>query len=143
MLDWLRGNKDQDRGRDQEYYGPLRALLSTVQKVIKDVADIEGNLSDTYPTQALSSLSRKFEQFGKDFTQYHRVTRNAHYDIIHKSAARLKATKNVVREARKVAQLFERYARRPNTYSASNSRGRITDLQSELENLRACCEPDD
>jgi hypothetical protein len=142
MLGRLFGNKDPDRGSDQEYLGPLRALLSTVESVIKEVADIEDNLSDTYPPQAFSNLSRKFEQIGKDFTKYHRITRNSHYAIIHKSAARLKATKNVVREARTVAKLFERYAQRPRTYSASYSRGKITDLQTELENLRACCEPD-
>lgn len=142
MLDWLRGNKDHDRGSDQQYAVPLRALLSTVERVIRDVADVENNLLDEYPAQALSNLSRKFEQFGKDFTKYHRINRNSHYEIIHKSAARLRATKRVASEAQGVAVLFERYAKRPGSYSATKSRSKINELQSELENLRACCEPD-
>jgi hypothetical protein len=142
MLDWLRGNKDPNQGSDQDYSGHLNALLSRVESVIEHVRGIKNNLDDSYPAEALSSLSRRFEEIDKDFTDYHIIKRNTYYEIIHKSNSRLTAVKNVSREAKIVAQLFERYARRPNTYSASNSRSKINRLQGQLRNLKDCCMPD-
>jgi hypothetical protein len=53
------------------------------------------------------------------------------------SGLRTKAVKTVASKAKNVAKLFERYGKKPNSYSLVNSRLEIYKLRDVLENLLA------
>jgi hypothetical protein len=139
MFDWISGHREPEGGRDQGYFGSLSALYAQAESVSFDVAEIENSLLDSYSKEGLVNISRRFEGISKNFTNYTIIQHNPFYEIVHKSNARLIAVKNVAKEAKNIAQLFERYSKTPKSFSASNSRIQINRLQAELENLKAYC----
>lgn len=139
MFDWINGHREPEGGRDQGYFGSLSALYAQAESVSFDVAEIENSLLDSYSKEGLVNISRRFEGISKDFTNYTIIKRHPFYEIIHKSNSRLSSVRNIAKEAKNIARLFERYSRCPKSYSASNSRIQVNRLQAELENLKAYC----
>ena len=139
MFNWLSEHREPEGEHDQVYFASLNALYAQAESVSISVHEIENNLLDSYSKQGLVDISWCFESISKDFTNYTIIKRHPFYEIIHKSNSRLSSVRNIAKEAKNIAQLFERYSRCPKSYSASNSRIQVNKLQAELENLKAYC----
>jgi hypothetical protein len=135
MLDKWRGVPEGKDHVDQKYHRELTIFNQQVQSVIEGIDDIVNNLSDEYPQEALSQLSRHFERISRDFASYTIATTNMFYEVIRRSKLRTKAVKAVESKARSVAKLFEKYAKRPKSYSQVVSRLEIYKLRDILVNL--------
>jgi hypothetical protein len=132
MLDQRQSGKDDP---DQTYNIQLEILSREVGNIISQVDEIGINLSDSYSEEGLANISRIFETINTNFTNYVIVNNSKFYEIIHRSESRLAAVRSVAKEAKAVAQLFERYSEKPKSYSAVNSRLQINKLRGELTNL--------
>jgi hypothetical protein len=135
MLDRRRGNQEGKDQGDQEYYRALLAFRQQVQSVIRGVDDIIANLSPAYPKEALSHLSLHFEGISREFTSYTIATSSMFYEVVRRSKFRTIAARAVASQARSVAKLFERYAKKPGSYSPVDSRLEIYKLRYVLDNL--------
>ena len=141
MLDRSSANQEDKGKNEQHYVDALDALSARAEAVSKQVQEIKDSLASAYAAEALSNISQKFETISMSFTNYARIKSNMFYEIIHRSEARLSAVDSIAREASNIAQLFERYAKAPESYSASNSRTEINKLQAELVNLKDASTP--
>lgn len=135
MLDWLRGDKEQKEQGNHDYSGSLDAFRQHVSNTITKVEGFASSLSSAYEEHALTTISAHFEQISKEYTNFTLLANNPFYEIVKRSRSRVNAAKKVAERAKKLAQLFEKYARRPNTYSAVNGRLEINKLTGELKNL--------
>jgi hypothetical protein len=116
----------------------LAQLSKIVSQVMQDVQEIYDTVLDRYDELGLSSLSAHFEAISAQFSNYTVIRNQIHY-VVHKSKDRLKATQDVAAQAGNIAKMFEKYARRPNTYSRVESRLAINLLVGKLTNLKALC----
>lgn len=146
MFNWLRGNKEEENKDNQEHLGSIINDINTLHKHVvismQQVAEITTGLSAEYSLEALSMIAQRFEKIGTEYTDFTLVERHTFYEVIHRSKSRLDAAKKVAQQANKIAQLFEKYTRKPKSYSKTNSRFQINKLSGELKNLAAYCTPD-
>jgi len=138
MFDWLRGDKEQEHSGDEQS-GSINALYQHVQIIRSEVGEIKDNLLDEYATEGLSNLSCRFEKISKDFSDYTIIRHHIFYEIIRRSSSRTTTAKNIAKQAKKVAELFEKYARSSRSYRRVSSRLAIDKLTAELVNLEANC----
>lgn len=131
---WLDKQEGKEQG-DQGYHRALTTFYQQIQSVIRGVDDIVNNLSPDYSQEALSYFSGYFERMSREFTSYTIATNNMFYEVVRRSNLRKKTTKAVASQARTVAKLFERYTKKPNSYSPVDSRLEIYKLRDVLENL--------
>lgn len=139
MLDGWQGTQEGKDHGDQEYHRALTTFHQHVKNIIAGVDDVINNLSPTYPIEALTHLSRYFEGKSKDFTSYTIATNNMFYEVVRRSSMRKNAVKAVASKAKSIAKLFERYTKKPKSYSLVNSRLEIYKLRDLLENLLSHC----
>ena len=139
MLDWFRGNKDQNEQSDLGRSASINALYQHVQTTIAEVREVKENLLDEYSSEGFSNLSHRFEKISKDFSDFTIKRNHYFYEIIQRSGARVTSAKNIEKRAKKVAQLFEKNYKNPRSYSRVTSRLEIDKLIAELENLEANC----
>lgn len=130
--------KDEDK-ENTIHYVDINTLYQHVSNTLSTIDGITSNLESDYSEEALRMISRKFEEISIEYQNYTLVEANSFYEIIHRSASRLNAARKVTQEAKNVAQLFERYAKNPRSYSAVNSRYKINNLSGALKNLRTYC----
>ena len=81
-------------------------------------------------------ISKRFESIGKEYSDFTIIVSSPFYDLIRRSKSRSTAVKKVAQQSKQVAQLFEKYTKNPNSYSAVQSRLQINTLIADLENLR-------
>lgn len=139
MLNWLFGGKKDEDKENQIHYVDINTLYQHVSNTLSTIDGITSNLESDYSEEALRMISRKFEEISIEYQNYILVEVNSFYEIIHRSASRLNAARKVTQEAKNVAQLFERYAKNPRSYSAVHSRYKINNLSGALKNLRTYC----
>lgn len=139
MFDRWLGNQQAKEQDEQAYHRAVTSLYQQVQSVISSVDEIISNLSPTYPKEALSHISSRFEKISREFSSYTIATGNMFYEVISRSKLRKDATKRVATQAKRVAKLFEKYSRKPNSYSPVDSRLELYKLRDILENLLAHC----
>jgi len=139
MLDWLRSGKEQKTPGESEYIDTLETLRQKVSDSIKNANDYASHLHPEYSEEALSSISSYFENISKEYTNSTIRITDPFYEVIQRSHLRLKTAKKVASQAKALAQLFDKYARRRNTYNAVNGRLEINKLVGELTNLEALC----
>jgi hypothetical protein len=139
MFDRWLGNQERKEQDEQAYHRVLTSLYQQVQSVIASVDDIINNLSEAYPKEALSHLSGRFEAISREFSSYTIATSNMFYQVVSRSKLRKKAAKNVATQAKRVAKLFEKYARSPRSYSPVDSRLEIYKVRDMLDNLLSHC----
>ena len=139
MFNRWRGTEEGGEPNEQEYHRALTSLYQQVQSVITIVDDILHNLSDTYPKEALLYLSGRFEGISMEFMSYTMAHRSIFYGVVVRSKARKDATIAVAAQAKRVAKLFEKYTKKPNSYSPVESRLEIYKLRHVLENLLSFC----
>ena len=139
MLDWLFGGKKDEDKESQGHFVDINILHQHVSNTLSTVEGIANDLESEYSKEALVMISRRFEGISKEYHDYTLVEASSFYEVMHRSASRLSAAKKVAQESRNVAQLFERYARNPKSYSAVNSRFKINNLSGALKNLRTYC----
>jgi TfoX/Sxy family transcriptional regulator of competence genes len=137
MLDrWRNSHSGKNQG-DEGFHNSLIVFHQHVQVTITGVDDIINNLSQEYSKEALFQISEYFEGISRMFTSYTISTANTFYEVVFRSKLRTKAVKTVASKAKNVAKLFERYGKKPNSYSLVNSRLEIYKLRDVLENLLA------
>ncbi len=136
-----RRRTDQEKGSQgrEDFSGSLQSFASFVISTLTAVKEISQYLSLEYDATGLLEISKRFERISQIFTDSWIIKTSTYYGIIHRSSARLASVKKVSLAAKAVATLFERYARRPRSYSPVNSRLEINKLCGELENLKAVC----
>jgi hypothetical protein len=137
MLNLFHGKNEKNN--DKEYLGEINTLHTYVSKTILVVQGIESDLSAEYSEEALSMISLQFEEISKKYSDFIIIVDHPFHEIIHRSKSRLSTIKRVIQQAKNVAQLFEKYARKPKSYSAANSRIQINKLCGELKNLKTYC----
>jgi len=135
MLDWLRGGKEQNHHGDQTYIGSINAFRQYVSNTIITVEGFANDLSPEYSEEALATISAHFEGISKEYTDFTIIANNSFYEVIQRSRSRLIAVKKVAQKAKNLAQLFEKYSKKPKSYSAVNGRLEINKLAGELKNL--------
>ena len=139
MFDRRRTDQEKDSQGRGDFSGNLQSFASFVVRTLTAVKEISQYLSQEYDETGLLEISKRFERISRIFTDSWVIKTSMYYEIIHRSSARLASVKKVALTARAVATLFERYARRPRSYSPVNSRLEINKLCGELENLKISC----
>ena len=142
MFDWLRGSEEQKNQKSNASFGDINLLYLHVSNTLSAVEGIRNDLSSEYSTEALSMISRRFEEISKEYSDFTIITSNSFYEVIHRSSLRSSSTKKVAQQAKSVAKLFEKYAKKPKSYSAVESRYSINELVGVLKNLQGYCTPD-
>ncbi len=142
MFDWLSSGKKPNEQGNQEYFGSLTALHQHVSNAVSTVKEIANSLNPKYSEEGLSNISQRFEGISKEYTDFTVIQSNSFYEVLNRSKSRLNAAKKVAKEAKNIAKLFEKYARRPISYSAVDSRLAINKLAGELRNLAMYCTPE-
>jgi hypothetical protein len=124
-------------GRDEDWYQvALESLCHDVLIVEKKVKKKRDTLLLKYPAEALHDLSNSFVRIAQDFITFSRKRKSKHYRIINRSKSRIKFCNNIIKEAKNVAMVFEKYAKKPEQYSRVDCQLSIEELLVELENLR-------
>ena len=139
MFDWLRGKKEQSDQDIQSYFAAINGLSQHVSNTISVVTEHASSLTYEYPEEGLENISNHFEGISSEYTNLTIIEGNPYYEVIHRSKSRLNAVRKVAKEAQSVAQLFEKYTRKPNSYSAVKCRLAINKLIGELTNLANYC----
>lgn len=135
MSDLISGDTEQKGEGGRGYVDALKALHAEANRVKDDVEEIKSSLEESYPAEALTNLSRRFETISENFTNYTLININMFYEILHRSPTRLEAANAIAGQALTVAKLFAAYARNPDSYNALDSRHEITKLIAQLVNL--------
>jgi hypothetical protein len=141
MSDGLGRTQEVEGDDEQRRVSSLKALYAQAETVKREVKEIEDHLLRDYAAEPLFDLSRRFETISKNFTNYVMVKSNVFYEIVHRSGARRSTVNDVANEARKIAQLFEKYGKSPKSYSRTNCSTQINRLVAELENLKDASTP--
>ena len=126
-----------DKSRSHSF----KAFREEVDTVSATVGEIAEHLPEALSAEAFLHLTRSFESISKQFANMVLIQSHPFYVLLTGSRQRLAYTKLVVKEAGKVAQLFEKYAKKPRSYSAVNSRIQLNQLQAGLENLKSVIPP--
>jgi len=113
MFDWLSSGKKQDEKSDQKYFGAITALHQHVSGSIATVEGLANDLSSEYSAEALTTIPARFESISKEYTDFTIVASHIFYEVLHRSSSRTSAAKRVAQQAKSVAKLFEKYAKKP------------------------------
>ena len=135
MFDWRRGSKEQRKKKGETAFGDIISLSQHVRATLSTVEGIANDLSSEYTAAALLMISKRFEDISKEYADFTIVTSNYFYEIIHRSNLRSSSTKRIAKEAKSVAKVFEKYAKKPKSYSAVECRYAINALAGGLKNL--------
>lgn len=118
----------------------VRDLRKEIEGWIKSVETHQKHLPAPQSPAANKLAFQKYQEFyteiAKKLTSYTKTKRHKYYDYLRRSENRSMAAKEVVNTARKTAKLFERYQKRPATYSQVESELGLYYLLIELTNLR-------
>lgn len=142
MFDWLRGSKEQTPQNHQSSFGDINSLYQHVSTTLLTVEGIKSDLNSDYSAEALLIISSRFEDISKEYADLTLITSNSFYEVIRRSSLRTISSKKAAQQAKNVAKLFEKYAKKPKSYSAVESRYAINELAGALKNLENYCTPD-
>jgi hypothetical protein len=132
-IKWRKNNPDVEIDLTQSDL--IGALYQRVFATISMVEEIVGNLRPEYSEQGLSIIYRLFEAMSKEYSDFAIVRNNPFYEVVRKSKSRLNGVNRVARQAKSMAMLFEKYTKKPKSYSAVVTRLKINGLLGELQNL--------
>lgn len=134
MLDWLQKDGNEEDEREKSYTAAIKAFNEYVSNSIKEATEIAAALNREYPTEALNAISARFEKISMTYTNFTIIVIPSN-EVIRRSKARSGAAQKVALRAKSIAQLFERYAANPRSFSPVNGRLQINKLIAELRNL--------
>ena len=118
-------------------------LRHEIEKRVAKIIEIKRNLPEpeSFNTSGLifKSNAGYFTKIGSDFITYTKRKKHRYYLIINSGDGPKSAAKSIIGLSKKVAKLFERYGKRPQSYSQVDSILAIDDLLAELDNLKFYC----
>ncbi len=121
------------------YQQALSALRQEIAALEINLEHTKNVLANEYTAEALSSLAQHFESISSRFIRYTRETKSLQYLALSRSDGRKRAAGRIINSAKETAMLFERYARRPKTYSRVQSRLKIDAVLADLSTLKSYC----
>lgn len=121
----------------------VKALLEEIAGWIKTVEELVEELPEADAPAANKIAFQNYKKFCTDIatklTTYSRTERDKYYRYLQRSKGRLDTIKRVIATATKTAKLFERYQKKPLSYSEVDSKVNLNKLLAELKNLRERC----
>lgn len=128
-------------GGDTEYRAALARLATRVAEVRANLVHTKNALQLEYHKDALEDLTRYFESISAQFVRYTQEQKGQYYWILVRSSGRMQAARRVAQTTLVVAKLFERYTRRPRSYSRTESGHKIEAVLAALSDLESYCTP--
>ncbi|MCB8944533.1 MAG: hypothetical protein H6658_12355 [Ardenticatenaceae bacterium] len=118
-------------------------LRREIEDRVAKIIEIKRNLPEpeSFGTSGriFKSNASYFTKVGSDFITYTKRKKHPYYLVINNGDGPKTAAKSIIDSSKKVAKLFERYGKRPQSYSQVDSILAIDDLLAELDNLKFYC----
>lgn len=133
MLRGTTGNTGTDKDN------PVEKLKQEIAQLSEKIGEIQKNLphpgTEGANTQLFTGYANYFTNISSRFAGY-LTDHGPYHKHLHGSSGRKAEANNVVKGAKKIAKLFEKYARKPTTYSRAECFVEMRYLLGNLGNLK-------